>query len=152
MPETNQTGATSVRFNGVAAVYKVTSSSEIPATEPSEPPPGQFRSSCPAPCSQVTCPSGCHRASTPRPRIRTGRSTLAWLLESGEESVNHRPGLWGAPRKASCPTRIEPKSFDPRPCSFPGALASIRIPDRETVVTEYAPRCHSGLMNRLSEE
>jgi hypothetical protein len=32
------------------------------------------------------------------------------------------------------------------------ALASIRIPDRETVVMEDAPGSHSGLMNQLSEE
>ena len=32
------------------------------------------------------------------------------------------------------------------------ALASIHIPDRETVVLEDAPGSHSGLMNQLSEE
>jgi hypothetical protein len=32
------------------------------------------------------------------------------------------------------------------------ALASIRIPDRESVVMEDAPGSHSGLMNQLSED
>ena len=83
---TNLTGATSVTFNGTAAVFKVVSSSEITTTVPAGATTGKV---------QVVTPHGTLFEQRALPGAALESALLADQRPGGNKGRNHRGGLHG---------------------------------------------------------